>query len=186
MIKPPTLVCAIGFASALAAVGCGASSTPSGSTSPTSSATSGTTGSVESCLVGSWTGTGISGMKTQGAVTYTFSGGGGDKVTIAADGTTHVDSTSAQPQVGTGSDGSVVKAQSGGRGTGKITTSGNQLTFTIDAANAATLTLQLLDANGMPVGTPGPTAGFTATYTCTQGQSFSFTNSGQTTSFSAG
>jgi hypothetical protein len=175
MITRRSLVCAIGFVAAVAVAGCGSTSTPSG-----------TTGSVDGCLVGNWTSTGISGSKTQGAVTYTFSGGGGDKVTIAADGTTHVDSTNSQPQVGTGSDGSVTKAQSGGQGTGKITTSGSQLTFTIDAANGATLTLQLLDANGMPIGTPGPTAGFTATYTCAQGHSFSFTNNGQTTSFSAG
>jgi hypothetical protein len=186
MITTRTLICALGLATTLVAAACGSSSTSSGSPSPSASAPSGATGSVDSCLVGNWTSTGLSGSRTQGAVTYTFSGGAGDKVSIAADGTTHVDSTNSQPQVGTGSDGSVVKAQSGGQGTGKITTSGNQLTFTIDAANAATLTLQNLDANGMPVGTPGPTAGFTATYTCTQGQSFSFTISGQATNFTAG
>jgi hypothetical protein len=188
MIKTSTLACTIGLATALAIVGCGSSSTPSGSTSasPSSSASSSTSGSVDSCLVGNWTATGVSGSSTSGTVTYTFSGGGGDKVTIGSDGTTHVDSTNDQPQVGTGSDGSVVKAQSGGQGTGKITTSGNQLTFTIDAANAATLTIQTLDANGMPVGTPGPTGGFTAAYTCTQGQGFSFTVRGETTTFAAG
>jgi hypothetical protein len=185
MIRTTTLVCAIGSAAALAVAGCGSSSspTPPASSSPTAG---GVSGSTDSCLVGNWTSTGISGSTVQGAVTFTFSGGGGDKLTVATDGTAHVDSTNAQPQTATGSDGSVVKARSGGQGTGKITTSGNQLTFSIDAANAAALTIQSLDANGMPVGTPGPTAGFTVTYSCTQGQSFSFTNKGETTSFATG
>ena len=185
MIKATTLVCATGLAAALAVAGCGSSSSPTASTSSAPTA-SGVAGSTDSCLVGNWTATGISGSTTQNGVTYTFSGGGGDKVTVAADGTTHIDNTNDQPQVATGSDGSIVKAQSGGQGTGKITTAGNQLTFTIDAANAATLTIQSLDASGMPVGTPGPTGGFTATYTCTKGQSFSFNTKGETTNFAAG
>ncbi|HXA27856.1 MAG TPA: hypothetical protein VN193_03825 [Candidatus Angelobacter sp.] len=159
---------------ALAGCGSGSSNSSGGSGSPSATA------ALDSCLVGTWVSTGVSG--TIGGQPAQASGGTGEKVTINNDGTITIDdSNTTTLQISTG--GQSIGVKQTGKGSGKATTAADKVTVTLDPGS--TLTNQTIDSTGAPVGTPdaGPSS-VTATFKCTQGQSLQLiqtTSSGTST-----
>jgi hypothetical protein len=176
MVKSIPLAAALGVVGLLAAA-CGG---PSG----TSGTPGGSTGSLDNCLIGNWTSSGVSGQVSNGTVSGSLSGGTGEKVKIQPNGALSINDAVAQPILVALVDGSTITLQRSGSGTGKLSTVDPQLTVTLDSGG--TLVTTQFGADGKQNGTPAPAAGFTATYMCTPGHSFSFTYNGETFEFQPG
>jgi hypothetical protein len=142
----------------VALAGCGGS----GNSSPTSSSTetpSPSHGSVDGCLVGQ---------------TAQVNGGTGEKISFTADGSVLIDD-SAVTVMSIAANGKTVELKQSGQGTGKVTSGGTgKITVTLDSNN--TLSNQVLDATGAPLGTPEPApASLAVDYKCTAGQELQLT-----------
>jgi hypothetical protein len=155
----------------VALAGCGGS----GNSSPTSSSTetpSPSHGSVDGCLVGTWVATSVRG--TLGGQTAQVNGGTGEKISFTADGSVLIDD-SAVTVMSIAANGKTVELKQSGQGTGKVTSGGTgKITVTLDSNN--TLSNQVLDATGAPLGTPEPApASLAVDYKCTAGQELQLT-----------
>jgi hypothetical protein len=166
------LRCALFATALLMLAGCAASP---GSSSPSSASP---TPAVDSCLVGTWTTTSVSG--TQPSTGATVSGGAGQVLTVTPDGVVSIDPSGSTP-IQLTIEGQAYTLTESGMGSGSITTHGGQLTYTTSAGDS--LSTSISSAGGTPVGTPAADAGFTATYTCSAGESLSIDDNGVTYSF---
>jgi hypothetical protein len=160
---------AAGLFSLVALAGCG------GSGNTSSSGGGGASAAIDSCLVGTWTSTGVSG--TINGSPAQASGGSGEKATFNSDGSVEIDdSNTTTLQITTS--GQTVALKQTGKGSGKATTTADKVTVTLDPGS--TLSTQTVDASGAPLGTPDASqTTVTATFKCSQGQSLQLT---QTTS----
>lgn len=158
-------------AAALGIAACGGSTTSSGA-----GGTPTPTASVDSCLVGTWTSTGASGSSNAtGTVIMATGGGAGEVLTINADGTLTADDTNMTPITLTAG-GQTYTDKLSGTAMGTITASNGSLSYT--RGSGSTSTSQVFGPDGAPAGTPAPDKDFTATYSCTAGQSLTVTQSG--------
>ena len=131
--------------------------------------------------MGTWTTTGVSG--TQSASGASVSGGAGQLLTISSDGIMTIDPTGSQP-VQLSLEGQTYTVTQAGVGSGSVTTSGGQLTY--KTAEGDSLSSTIAASDGTTIGTPAADEGFTASYTCTPGQTMTITENGVTYSFTSG
>jgi hypothetical protein len=152
----------VGLAS-LVLVACGGSSTSS--PSATSAA------AVDACLVGMWTTVALSENSPANDESITYSGGAGEVFTINAQGAVTIDTHAVRPIVFV-SAGQRFTGTVTGTGRGTLRTSGTMFTYTPSAGD--TFTTTSFGPDGVPLGPARADSAFTAVYTCTPGQSFTF------------
>ena len=150
----------------LSIVACGASSA-----SPPSAAS---TPAVDTCLVGRWTTTALSGNTVQDGERLTFGGGAGETFTISADGGLTIETSNAEPIIMSAPT-RTFTLTAAGTGVGKLTTpTRNEFTFIPGARD--TLTTTFTASDGSTQAARDPDSAFTAIYTCVAGESFTFKN----------
>lgn len=157
------MIALVGSASVLLAA-CGGSSTSS------SRATS--AAAVDACLVGTWTTVALSENSPANDEQIKYSGGAGEVFTINAQGAVTID-THAARQVVFLSAGETFTATVTGTGRGTLRTPIGGY-FTYKPSDGDTMITTVVDSSGRALGPPKPDLPFTAAYTCTPGQSFTF------------
>ena len=141
-----------------------------GSATPSSLATS--TPALDSCLVGTWTTVAAPKNSPINDENIVYSGGDGEVFTITAQGAVIIDTHAARPLVFT-SGGETFTATVKGTGRGTLKTLNTAGTFSFQPSSGDTMTTTTVDSSGSTLGTL-PGQAFTAFYTCTRGQSFTF------------
>jgi hypothetical protein len=140
--------------------------------SSTSSPSTTSAAAVDACLVGTWTTVALSENSPANDELIAYSGGAGEVFTINAQGAVTID-THAARQVVFVSAGQTFTATVTGTGRGMLrTTTGGKFTYKPSAGN--TMMTTVVDSSGVALGPPKPDLPFTAVYTCTPGQSFTF------------
>ena len=159
------------FGAASTLVACGGS-TPS----PTPTVIAG----LDPCVVGTWKSTGVHGTvsNADGSIHIPLSGGAGEIAVIRRDGTVALDYSSAQPQLGTGTDGGNYSITIAGRVSGRLRTAGGQATLDISDTSAAT---QIISKDGTVLQKINPPPEQLSTYTCSAGSKLAVTTNGITT-----
>jgi len=152
----------------LSIVACGGSSASPPSAAPTPA--------VDTCLVGRWTTTALSGNTVQGGEPLTFGGGAGETFTITADGGLTVDTSKAEP-ITMSAPTRTFTLTAAGTGVGKLTTpTHREFLFTPGAGD--TLTTKFTASDGSEHDAAQPESAFAAIYTCVAGESFTFKRAG--------
>lgn len=169
----------------LAACGGSGSTSPSGNPSSSSAPASqsaepsgsGSTAGLDSCVVGSWKTTGVSGSaKLSASVTLQLTGGGaGGVITVNQDGSFKEDYSGDTPWTATGSDGGTYQVAFAGSLVGTVTASQGQATLTISSGSNATQTISKDGASQGQIQAQPSTSH--DTYTCTAGAALSVTGS---------
>jgi hypothetical protein len=134
----------------------------------------------DSCVVGTWQSTTVSGTLTNsnGSVSIPLSGGGGEIAVIQSDGSIGISYKATSPETGKGTDGARYTVSFKGKLSGQLSTSNGTATFTINDPRAAT---QTIARDGTVVAQTHPPTQEQTTYTCTPGQALTVTTSGITT-----
>jgi hypothetical protein len=151
-------------------VGHGAITTTSRrASSPIASTAAPTTSSgLDSCLIGSWHSTGVSGTlkSTDGSVSVPLSGGAGEVAVIRPDGIIAVNYAASTPETGTGSDGAAYTLTTSGELVGHLVAAAGRATWTIDDPKSA---VEAITKDGSIVARLHPPAHEDSTYTCRGG-----------------
>ena len=154
----------------VALAACGGSSTASPSATAAAAV-------VDPCLVGTWTTVPLSKNSPANFEQIAYSGGAGEVFTIDAKGDVTIDTRAAQKAVFVSAGQTFAATVAGtGRGTLSTLTSGKTHLFHFDPSDADTRTTLSVDSSGVELGPARPDTPFTAIYTCTPGQSFSYYN----------
>ena len=98
-------------------------------------------------------------------------------------GNVTIDATNVQPISAT-ANGQTLSIKYSGTGSGTMSTSNGQITFTPDSNS--TLQTQTFGADGTPIGTPAPSRAGTQQYSCVHGQSLKITDQGISFDYVAG
>lgn len=135
---------------------------------------------LDPCVVNTWKSTGVHGTvsNADGSIHIPLSGGAGEIAIIRRDGTVVLDYTSAQPQLGTGTDGARYSITITGRVNGRIRTAGGRATLDIADTSAAT---QTISKDGTVLQKINPPPEQVSTYTCSAGSTLAVTTNGITT-----
>lgn len=157
----------LGACGADPAVAPAATATPTAFTGPTA---------VDSCLVGTWHSTSISGSITVAGARVAITGGAGEVLVIDAAGTIRTDDTATALVTGNAPDGTQYTLQQSGSATGKVTAAAGALTVAID--QPTTLTVTLL-RNGVQVQSRHPGSA-SDTYVCAPRSTLIITGAGGT------
>lgn len=131
---------------------------------------------LDSCLVGVWKSTGVSGRINIVGTEVTLSGGAGEVLTIGADGSIRTDETSAAPIGGPAPGGVDYRLSQTGIATGTVTSAANRIEVTIHQPTQLLVTLY---KNGNLVESQHPGSA-NDTYTCTPHTSLVITGAGGT------
>ena len=146
----------------LAACGGSASSSASATQAP----------KFDDCLVGTWTTVAWSKNSPANDEDIAYSGGAGEVFTISAKGAVTIDAHAVQTVVFVSAGQTFTGTIAGtGRGTLTIIAPGE---FLYKPGDGDTLTTTSFGPDGVALGPPRPDSSFTAVYTCTPGQSFTF------------
>ncbi|HET9051888.1 MAG TPA: hypothetical protein VFO60_09295, partial [Candidatus Dormibacteraeota bacterium] len=160
-----------------------ASGSDSASTDTTDTGGSGGAG-VDSCLVGSWTATGVSGEVSAAGFTLHLSGGDGEKLVVNDDGTYTDDYSSAKPIQGDAGSGVTFTITNSGRATGHLTVAHDgSIAATIDDPNALTQTISAAGVSGEQT---HPSEAVSGSYTCANGGFRLVAPDGTTTTYTPG
>ncbi len=166
------------IATTLVVAGCDSSpAAPASTPTPTTAVIAGPT-AIDPCLVATWKSTGISGTITIGGAKVAITGGVGEVLTIGAGGTIKTDETNTTPVKGSAADGTQYTLLQTGTATGKIASSAEKISVTLD--QPTTLTVALLK-NGVQVQSQHPGSA-SDSYTCSAGTSLTITGGGGTVS----
>jgi hypothetical protein len=132
---------------------------------------------VDPCLVGTWTTVALSESSPANDEQITYSGGAGEVFTIDAKGAVTIDTHAAQKVVFVSAGETFTATVTGtGRGTLSTLTSGTTRFFHFDPSDGDTRKTLSVDSSGVALGPARPDSAFSAIYTCTPGQSFTFYN----------
>lgn len=129
---------------ATAAAACGGSSSATQTASAPARMTQTPAAKPDSCVVGTWKSTGLSGTESYtdvGGGNVPLSGGGGAVMTIQPDGSLSIDYSSSTPATGTGSDGAAYVITTTGTLAGRVTTGGGELTEILGSASSEHITV---------------------------------------------
>jgi hypothetical protein len=96
---------------------------------------------VDTCLVGTWKSTNITGSFTLGGALVRLAGGAGEVLTIDGGGRIKTDDSNTTPVGGSGPDGAVYLLVQSGTATGTIASAQNRITVTLDQPTTLTVTL---------------------------------------------
>jgi len=121
--------------------------------------------------VGTWTTVALSENSPANDEQIAYSGGAGEVFTINARGAVTIDTHAVRPIVFV-SAGQTFTGTVTGTGRGTLRTTGT--TFTYEPGAGDTIMTTVIDSSGVALGSPKPDLAFTAVYTCTRGQSFTF------------
>jgi hypothetical protein len=149
---------------ALFLVACGGSA--SGAT-----ATVTTASPIDSCLIGTWTSTGITGSSVVNGMTVVAGGGAGQVVKFTRTGTMSVDDSQMKPVTLTSNGTQQATEKLTGSSAGAVTRIKGRLDYKPTPGGTESFTL--FAPSGMPIGTPTVDTGLDTAYTCTPGASFS-------------
>lgn len=176
MSLPVRLVAACTAVAACCAVAACDDSTSARPPAETATAAAAGQSALDTCLVGAWKSTGITGSFTLGGALVRLAGGAGEVLTVAGGGRITTDDSSTTPVGGTGPDGAAYLLVQSGAATGTIANAQNRITVTIDQPTTLTVTLY---KNGNAVQRQHPGSAHD-TYVCAPRASLVITGGGGT------
>jgi hypothetical protein len=147
-----------------------------GGAAPAATATVKPTSSIDSCLIGKWTSTGITGSQVVNGVTVIPGGGAGQVFTFTAAGTMTVNDSAMQPLTFTANGQLQATEKFSGSSSGTVTTSNGRLDYKPTHGSADSFSV--FGPNGAPESTPDVDTGLNTSYTCTLDTSFALFEGG--------
>jgi hypothetical protein len=147
-----------------------------GGSSPAAKATVKLTSSMDSCLIGKWTSSGITGSQVVNGVTVIPGGGAGEVFTFTAAGAMTVDDSTMQPLTFTASGQLQATEKFSGSSSGTVTTKNGKLDY--KPAPGSTDGFSVFAPDGTPEGKPVVDTGLSTNYVCIPGISFTLFEGG--------